>query len=247
VSICRWSGPRIDVSRGPFNFWKTTPYKVVFGCASCAPRQGETGFAFPIVRFHPGSSCPQAAALRQSHTRGRRPPPFPRDSCVSWHTVNLRGAHLAPIIRTSEHFHVFSPPPHLSVRMFGSGVKKRANSPRLSPRRNAPLVAAASRRSRARKRSVFDRRPRIGNCAMMATASNGPSASGIFRKRSALFETWVTWLKPKAITLISASAGATRPSRCAQRRSRDCMRTILSWRARSIGCSGSPDGSADRH
>ena len=132
-----------------------------WGCASCAPRQGETGFAFPIVRFHPGSSCPQAAALKQSPTRSRRPPPFPRDSCVSWHTVNLRGAHLAPIIRTSEHFHVFSPPPHLSVRMFGSGVKKRANSPRLSPRRNAPLVAAASRRSRARKRSVFDRRPRI--------------------------------------------------------------------------------------
>ena len=59
---------------------------------------------------------------------------------------------------------------------------------------------------------------------MMATASNGPSASGIFRKRSALFETWVTWLKPKAITLISASAGATRPSRCAQRRSRDCIK-----------------------
>ena len=24
--------------QGPFNFWKTTPYKVVFGCASCAPR-----------------------------------------------------------------------------------------------------------------------------------------------------------------------------------------------------------------
>jgi hypothetical protein len=32
------------------------------------------------------------------------------------------------IIRTSEHFHVFSPPPRLSVRMFGSGGKKRANA-----------------------------------------------------------------------------------------------------------------------
>jgi hypothetical protein len=42
------SGPRIDVSRGPFNFWKTTPNKVVFGCASCAPRQGEIGFAFQL-------------------------------------------------------------------------------------------------------------------------------------------------------------------------------------------------------
>ena len=30
------------------------------------------------------------------------------------------------IIRTSEHFHVFSPPPRLSVRMFGSGRKKCA-------------------------------------------------------------------------------------------------------------------------
>src|SRR4029077_17437962 len=45
-----------------------------------------------------------------------------------WHTVNLRSAHLAPIIRTSEHFHVFSPPPRWSVRMFGSGGKKRANA-----------------------------------------------------------------------------------------------------------------------
>ena len=33
------------------NFWKTTPCKVVLGCASCAPRQGEIGFAFQIVRF----------------------------------------------------------------------------------------------------------------------------------------------------------------------------------------------------
>src|SRR5262249_28450114 len=29
----------------------------------------------------------------------------------------------------------------------------------------------------------------------------------------------------------------TRPFRCAPRKSRDCTRTILSWRARSIGCS----------
>src|SRR6516225_4106481 len=31
----------------------------------------------------------------------------------------------------------------------------------------------------------------------------------------------VGWLKPKGITLMSASAGVTRPSRCAPRRSRD--------------------------
>ena len=42
--------------------------------------------------------------------------------------VNLRGAPSGAIIRTSEHFHVFSPPPRLSVRMFGSGGKKRANA-----------------------------------------------------------------------------------------------------------------------
>ena len=70
-----------------------------------------------------------AAALRAKPHPRRRPPPFLRDSCVSGHTVNLRSAHLAPIIRTSEHFHVFSPPPRLSVRMFGSGGKKRAIAP----------------------------------------------------------------------------------------------------------------------
>ena len=47
---------------------------------------------------------------------------------VSWPTVNLRSAASNAIIRTSEHFHVFSPPPRLSVRMFGSGGKKRANA-----------------------------------------------------------------------------------------------------------------------
>src|SRR5580704_15984389 len=87
-----------------------------------------------------------------------------------------------------------------------------------------------------RKQNVFDRKLRIGNCATTATVSNEPSAFAISRKRSTLFETWVIWLKPKAIIPISASAGATQPSRCAPRKSRDCTRTILSWRARSIGC-----------
>jgi hypothetical protein len=35
---------------------------------------------------------------------------------------------LSAISRTSEHFHVFSPPLRVSVRMFGSGGKKRANA-----------------------------------------------------------------------------------------------------------------------
>ena len=37
---------------------------------------------------------------------------------------------------------------------------------------------------------------------MTAIVSNEPFAFAIFRKRLALFKTWVTWLKPKAITLI---------------------------------------------
>ena len=86
-------------------------------------------------RFRPGHrplptgvQLPPAAALRRSHTRGRRPPRFPRDSRVSWHTVSLRSAASRAIIRTSEHFHVFPPPARFSVRMFGSGGKKRANA-----------------------------------------------------------------------------------------------------------------------
>ena len=114
--------------QGPIQFLGNNPIQSSLWVRSMCPKTRRNWLRLPIVRFHPGSSCPQAAALRQSHTRGRRPPPFPRDSCVSWHTVNLRGAHLAPIIRTSEHFHVFSPPPRLSVRMFGSGGKKRANA-----------------------------------------------------------------------------------------------------------------------
>jgi hypothetical protein len=46
--------------------------------------------------------------------------------------VSMRSAFAGPstsaIIRTSEHFHVFPPPPRFSVRMFGSGGKKRANA-----------------------------------------------------------------------------------------------------------------------
>jgi hypothetical protein len=47
ASILRRTG-NAAFRRGPFNFWKTTPHKVVFGCASCAPGQGEIGFAFQL-------------------------------------------------------------------------------------------------------------------------------------------------------------------------------------------------------
>src|SRR5271167_3446466 len=48
-----------------------------------------------------GVQLPPAAALRRSHTRGQRPPPFPRDSRVSWHTVSLRA-------QSSEHPNTFT-------------------------------------------------------------------------------------------------------------------------------------------
>ena len=80
------------------------------------PKTRRNWLRLPIVRFHPGSSCPQAAALRRSHTRGRRPPPFSRDHALVGIRSHLRSAPSSTIIRTSEHFHVFSPPPRLSVR-----------------------------------------------------------------------------------------------------------------------------------
>src|SRR5262249_11754381 len=61
--------------------------------------------------------------------------------------------------------------------------------PKPSPKKNAPLVVAASRRSRMRKRSGFNRRPRIGIWSMILTASNEPFASAIFRRHLVLFET----------------------------------------------------------
>src|SRR4029078_10433629 len=50
--------------------------------------------------------------------------PLPLQGVVQW----LCLAHLGAIIRTSEHFHVLSTLLCLSVRMFGSGGKKRANA-----------------------------------------------------------------------------------------------------------------------
>ena len=65
--------------------------------------------------FPTGVQLPPAAALRRSHTRGRRPPPFLRDSRVSWHTVSLR--------QSSEHPNTFTSlrRPHASV--FGCSAR----------------------------------------------------------------------------------------------------------------------------
>jgi hypothetical protein len=49
--------------------------------------------------------------------------------CVGRVELNdLARQSLSVIIRTSEHFHVFSTLLRLGVRMFGSGGKKRANT-----------------------------------------------------------------------------------------------------------------------
>jgi 4a-hydroxytetrahydrobiopterin dehydratase len=45
------------------------------------------------------------------------------------------------------------------------------------------------------------------------------------------------WRRPKGTTPTSASAGVTRPSPSTPKRSRDCTRTISSWRARSTAYS----------
>ena len=104
------AGPPDRRKQGPIQFLENNPTQSSLWVRFMCPKTRRNWLRLPIVRFHPGSSCPQTAARRRSHTRGRRPPPFSARSRVSWHTVNLRSAHLAPILRTSEHFHVFSPP-----------------------------------------------------------------------------------------------------------------------------------------
>ena len=112
----------------PIQFLENNPLQSSLWVRFMCPKTRRNWPRLPIVRFHPGSSCPQQPALRRSHTRAEGHRHFRAIHALVWHTVNLRSAHLAPIIRTSEHFHVFSPPPRWSVRMFGSGGKKRANA-----------------------------------------------------------------------------------------------------------------------
>jgi hypothetical protein len=47
------------VSRGPLIFGKQPHTKYFFGCASMCPKTRGNWLRLPIVRFHPGSSCPQ--------------------------------------------------------------------------------------------------------------------------------------------------------------------------------------------
>ena len=49
---------------------ENNPIQSSFGVRFMCPKTRRNWLRRPIVRFHPGSSCPQAAALRRSHTRG---------------------------------------------------------------------------------------------------------------------------------------------------------------------------------
>ncbi len=114
--------------QGPIQFLENNPIQSSFWVRFMCPKTRRNWLRLPIVRFHPGSSCPPSSRPEaKPHPRPKATAISAR-SRVSWHTVNLRSAASSAIIRTSEHFHVFSPPPRLSVRMFGSGGKKRANA-----------------------------------------------------------------------------------------------------------------------
>ena len=55
------------------------------------------------------------------------------------------------------------------------------------------------------------------------------------------------WPRKRGTIPISASAGATRPSRCAQRKSRACTRTISSWRRNSTALPAPPRRAGEPH
>ena len=98
-------GPPDRRKQGPIQFLKNNPIQSSFWVRFMCPKTRRNWLRLPIVRFHPGSSCPQAAALRQSHTRGRRPPPFPRDHAL----VGIRSTFAVPhLAQSSEHPNTFT-------------------------------------------------------------------------------------------------------------------------------------------
>jgi len=76
ASLARLGGPPIDVSRGPFNFWKTTPYKVVrvrFMCPKTRRKlASSSNCKIPSWVELPPSSRPQA-----------KPQPRPKAPAIS--------------------------------------------------------------------------------------------------------------------------------------------------------------------
>jgi hypothetical protein len=90
-------------------------------CVAVLPGRPRRYRAVPYASSLPtGVQLPPAAALRRGHTRGRRTPPLPRDSRVS-QPSQCRISRNRPNIRTR-----LSAAVRFSVRMFGSGGKKRA-------------------------------------------------------------------------------------------------------------------------
>ena len=69
------------------------------------------------VRYLAGLERRGALSLQRGASREPR-------KLASLRSDSAPSAASSAIIRTSEHFHVFSPPPRLSVRMFGLGGKK---------------------------------------------------------------------------------------------------------------------------
>ena len=120
--------PLVHVCRrkqGPIQFLENNPIQSSFWVRFMCPKTRRNWLRLPLVGPS-GVQLPPAAALRRSHTRAEGHRHFRAIHALVGIRVNLRSAPSSAIIRTSEHFHVFSPPPGLSVRMFGSGGKKRA-------------------------------------------------------------------------------------------------------------------------
>jgi hypothetical protein len=98
-------GPPDRRKQGPIQFLENNPIQSSFWVRFMCPKTRRNWLRLPIVRFHPGSSCPRAAALRQRHTRGRRPPPFPRDHAL----VGIRSTFAVPhLAQSSEHPNTFT-------------------------------------------------------------------------------------------------------------------------------------------
>jgi hypothetical protein len=87
--------------QGPIQFLENNPIQSSFRVRFMCPKTRRNWLRRPIVRFHPGSSCPQAAALRRSHTRGGY-----RHFRAIHALVGIRSTFAMPhLAESSEHFH----------------------------------------------------------------------------------------------------------------------------------------------
>jgi hypothetical protein len=125
--------PAKNLCSSSFNFWKTTPYKVVFGCTSCA--QDEEKLASPSnCKIPSGVQLPPAAALRRSHTRAEGHHHFRAIHAL----VGVRSTFAVPhlLAQSSEHPNTFTSfrRPHASVFGCSARVARNAQSrPRIAP------------------------------------------------------------------------------------------------------------------